>query len=81
MEIAIETLKQMHKDFSNKCAEQYKKINTLLRKQKFEKVDAARNGYQELWTKVNKMEDFLKTNNINYWTNYEDAKITNPNIY
>lgn len=81
MKILIETLKEQHKLNSEICSNQYKKINTYLKKQAFKKLNDARKGYNELWEKCNKMEDYLKNNGVNYWTNYESQTIENPNIY
>lgn len=79
--ILIETLKEMHVNNTNACKSKYKKINELLKKAQFNKADKEREGYTLLWDKTNKMEDFFKKNNINFWTNYNSQTIENPNIY
>lgn len=78
--IRIEDLKKIFVESSNACKCQFDQINKLLLSAKFDKVDNARKGYTELWDKTNKLQDFLKENSINYWTNYGNKTIECPNF-
>jgi len=71
--VKIETLKQTYVDLGKKVDAHYNKINNAMKK--CNGVFKAREGYDKLHSEHLALTDFMKQNNINFYTNYGEQTI------